>query len=144
VNDETLTTNNAASNISALISSGCTAGAVVNLGDITTGSVSSTSANTVNGSVSVSPALTASFGDGDFYESAFLSARSLSSDSIYQTASCPESGDSSSSDSASSSCALSCRLSQNSGTSNFMTFPALFSVSVVLIALSRLRKKSCF
>lgn len=147
VNDETLTTNNDGNNITTLISNGCTAGAVVSLGNITTGSVSSTSADTVNGSVSASPALTAAMGDDDFYESAFLFAHSLlSSDSAYQSASsCPESGGSSDDDSSSSSCGLSCRLSRDEVTfSKFMVFPALFSVSLVIVALCRLRKKSPF
>lgn len=139
INDETLTANNASNNIATLISTGCTAGAVVNLGDITTGSISSTSADTVNGSVSASPALTAVLSDDDLF-SRVLSA---SSDSVYQSASCPESGGSSTSDSSSTSCGLSCRLSREEvGFSQFMAFPTLFLVSLVFIIIWRFRKKS--
>lgn len=147
VNDETLTTNNDGNDITTLISTGCTAGAVVNLGNITTGSVSSTSANTVNGSVSASPALTAAMRDDNFYERAFLSARLLSSsDSAYQSASsCPESDGSDDDSSGSTSCSLSHRLSRDEvAFSKFSLFPVMFSISLILVALERLRKKSFF
>lgn len=102
---ETLTTNDNGDNIADLISAGCTAGATVALGDITTSSVAIESAASVNASLSEIPSLVAS--DSPSLTEEFLSTHLLPARfSKKYASSCPESGSSTGS-SSSSGCSLS-------------------------------------
>lgn len=127
VADETLTTNAAGSNIAALITAQCSAGATVSLGDINTSSVSKTAASTetlIKGRVS-------SLADDIMEAPHFLEATTPAQ----AATSCEESDGGSSS--SSSGCSLnSCNLSSVSQTVLFGVGDFVLLVGVVLILLT--------
>ena len=146
VEDETITTNDAAENISTKITTECTAGATVSLGDISTTSVSSTSSATQT----LVKALTVSNLFDDLDNTSKL--MTFSGYTKYAT-SCPESTGSTTSSSGSSSSSSSCSLQQTPGVvlsmgGSLMTIPfgfliwggAFFLLGLIRFIHTRIKK----